>query len=501
MVSLLNRIKALQFSFLLKIIGLVPLIIWAYYYINYDLWYDEVCSLELFVLTDWKTTMFYYPAPNNHVLYNLINQVVTRLIDLRDINLITENVFIFRSFQLGVTLLTVYYSSLLVKQFFKENYNGLVFVILLTTIPFLNFSLQLRGYITSALFLVMLVFYSMKYVKSNDSYSKTLIVLCSFLLLYTLPSNLYFLVSIWVLNLYFWIYYKRKDLTLSKKHFNVLVCIGIGSVLALLFYLPIIDQVVNNKYSSRSVKGVFQVVYTLKSILIGFLSKRYFLLFLVIPGVYLFLKEFNKKNLFWYLIFILFLPFLFSFLHQKNAFQRVFIPLAPIFSIVMALSISYLLSKVPNSKIRNAILLILSVYCVSVFVKEIKNNYHTISKNMIDNEILIQNSYQNYYLGSFFKQDNVAKLLNAEYNNAPVFIFNHIDTPSTELYLRKYDIPFSTIDSLNNIFKKEIDSTIFIITSHLKSTLTSLDEYEKLEIKVRTSNNSFTSIIQCNFKN
>ena len=137
------------------------MIFWTFRYVSSDLWYDEVYTLEHFTLVDFSTTVFYYPAPNNHIFYNLINQLLSRLFGLRDILTAESHSFIFRNFQFLISLVTAYFLVHIVKKYVSIKNSLLVLVILFTTIPFMNFSLQLRGYGLSTLLVIMLVYFSL----------------------------------------------------------------------------------------------------------------------------------------------------------------------------------------------------------------------------------------------------------------------------------------------------------------------------------------------------
>lgn len=481
------------------LLGLVPMAIWCCHYINYDLWYDEVYSLEEFALKDFTTTLFYYPAPNNHIFYNLTTQVISRVFGYRDIFSVEANTYVFRGFQLIISLLTAFLSVHILKRFLGYKSSFLLYAILFTTIPYLNFSLQLRGYNMSALFIVMLVYFSWSYISAKNLFSIIMVSISSLLLLYTIPSNLYVLVAFGLLLFCSWLYYYSKKDAVSKGYFGAMVAVILGAALAFLLYLPILEDVMFNKYSNRGPFGLLYSFHVLRIAVFDFFSNRFFLLLLLLPGLFVFLKKNSGKERYYFLFLaVLFvLPFVLSFLHQKAPFPRVFVPLAPIFCMLLAIPVAKFIDtdlKVYQTRILQ---ILVPVYCVLVFFNELVKNDTIISKNMVDHNIESQDLYRNYYLGSFFKQDSTMHYLSKIYDDFPVVKFHQRDQPSTDMYLRKYKIPFREIDTMTAITKdlKEFGK-VYILTSFKNNTLTALKEIDSIETAVITPKYAFTNLIR-----
>ncbi|WP_347374294.1 hypothetical protein [Aequorivita sp. Q41] len=488
--------------YILTLLGLVPLGFWCFYYIDYDLWYDEVYSLEEFALQGFSTTMFYYPAPNNHIFYNLTSLIISKVFGLRDIFSVEAHVYIFRSFQLVISLLTAFFSVRILKQFFGYKSSFLLYAILFTTIPYMNFSLQLRGYNMSALFLVMLVYYSWNYISAKKTLSLFMVLISSMLLLYTIPSNLYALVAFWLILFSSWFYYFKKSATISKFYLKPLTYISIGVVLTFLLYLPILEDVIFNKYSNSKPMTFLFSFYVLKITSIGFFSNRFFLLLLFLPGIYVFYKKssFNEKYYFLSLAALCFLPFFLSFLHQKGPFPRVFVPLAPIFCMVFTIVLVKFIDSLALYQTR-ILQILVSLYCAFVFINEFDKNDTLISKSMVEANVEPQGLSRNFYLGSFYKQDETMKLLGDVYKDYPVVKLYQRDKPSTDLYLRKYKIPFTEIDTLSDISPKlKTYGKVYILTSYKKNILSELKNCDSLEASVLTPEYSFTNIIEVTTK-
>lgn len=483
--------------YLLTILGFVPLAIWCYQYIDYDLWYDEVYSLEEFALKDFSTTLFYYPAPNNHIFYNLTTQFISRVFGYRDIFSVEAHTYIFRGFQLLISLLTAFLSVRILKRFFGYKSSFLLYAILFTTIPYMNFALQLRGYNMSALFVIMLVYYSWSYISSKEIFSIFMVLISSLLLLYTIPSNLYVLVAFGFLLFCSWLYYYRKKDSVSQLYFKAMAAVSIGAGLAFLFYLPILEDVIFNKYSNRGPFGLLYSFHVLRIAVVDFFSNRFFLLLLLLPGLFIFYNKSSTKEryFFSFLAALFIVPFVFSFFHQKAPFPRVFVPLAPIFCLILTIPI---VKFIDNLKLYQTRILqvLVSVYCIFIFLNEMDKNDTIISKNMVDNNSETQDLYRNFYLGSFYKQDSTMNYLSNIYNNFPVVKYQQRDQPSTDLYLRKYNIAFSEVDTITAISKELKESgKVYVLTSFKNKTLEALEKLDSIKVNVLSPKYAFTNII------
>jgi len=489
--------KAKTIGYLFTLLGFVPMAIWCFHYIDYDLWYDEVYSLEEFALRDFSTTLFYYPAPNNHIFYNFTTQLISRAFGYRDIFSAEAHTYIFRGFQLIISLLSAFLSVRILKRFFGYKSSFLLYSILFTTIPYMNFSLQLRGYNMSALFLVMLVYFSWTYISDKKNLSLFIVLICSLLLLYTIPSNLYVLVAFGFLLFCSWLYYYRKRENISRLYFNVMISVIGGAVLAFFLYLPILEDVMFNKYSNRGPFGLLYSFHVLRIAVVDFFSNRYFLLLLLLPGLFIFYKKSSIKERYYFLFLaaLFVVPFVLSFLHQKAPFPRVFVPLAPIFCIILTILIVKFIDtlKVYQTRILQVVV---SVYCIIVFLKEMDRNNVIISKNIVENNMETQDLYRNFYLGSFYKQDSTMNYLSKIHNNYPVVKYDQRDQPSTDLYLRKYNIPFSEVDTITAISRELKErGKVYVLTSFKNRTVDALNKIDSIEIEVLSPEYAFTNII------
>jgi hypothetical protein len=495
--------KNKQIRLILLCLGILPFAYWLYKYVNIDLWYDEVYSISHFVLGGFTKTLFNYPLPNNHVFFNFTSQLISRFFNIRDLNQIAEHVYIFRLFQALITLFTAYYSLRIVKRFFKLDYSLLVIPILFTTIPFMNFSLQLRGYNMSSLFLIMILYHTWAFLEKGEKRDSVFIVISSVLLIYTIPSNIYMLASILIILYLFFFYHKNQNKTDAKTYYKAITLIVLGLGIAIFLYLPILKNIIFNRFSSREASSVFYSFELLPNLFLAFLSKRYLLVILFITGCWFFVrKSTNKeKELLFFVLLLFITPFTLSFLHQKLPFQRVFISLSPIFCILISIPIIKLLEKIPKTSITTICAFILSIYCISVFLNEMKNNDIEISDKLVNRGIVAQNIYQNYYVSNSFNQKRTIEYLKSISGNKTVILYNQLDLPSTRLYLEMNGINFINVKTKEKLEQIILSNeTSILLTSFKKITFNDLGEINTIKSTIVMDKYPVTNIFRINKK-
>ncbi|MEZ4652996.1 MAG: hypothetical protein R3E12_05135 [Candidatus Eisenbacteria bacterium] len=178
-----------QVGLLLALAG-ITFVLWGVHYAHIDLWWDELDSLTEYALVTFQTTVTKYPYPNNHIFFNLFDNGLTRVWGVRDIYQIMERVAFLRwhsgdpAEPLGLHLL-------------RGSTGARVPVgaprSLVTSLPFLNFAMQLRGYGLSMFFVAGLLFHCALRRERVSLVSALVTAVFSFALLYTVPSNVYFL--------------------------------------------------------------------------------------------------------------------------------------------------------------------------------------------------------------------------------------------------------------------------------------------------------------------
>ncbi|MEX0596117.1 MAG: hypothetical protein WD512_06410, partial [Candidatus Paceibacterota bacterium] len=318
-------------------------------------------------------------------------------------------------------------------------------------------------------------------------------------LIYTIPSNIYMLASILVTFFLYSIYYKKLKKKDVRTYYKAIIFIVLGIGIAIILYLPILKNIIFNEFSTREASSIFYSLELMPKLFLAFLSKRYLLVILFIIGCWLFVRqsEQKEKKLHFFLLLIFLIPFILSFIHQKFPFQRVFISLSPIFSILITVPILFSIQKIKNSSLKKYFAFIVTIYCIVVFLYEMKNNDIEISNKLVTKGEITQDIYQNYYLSSSFNQSETMKYLKSISGNKDVFLYNQIDYPSTYLYLTINEVNFTAVESKKKLEQIILNNDTTILLSSFKSELSNeLNNINEIETTVLMDKYPITNIIR-----
>jgi hypothetical protein len=300
------------------------------------------------------------------------------------------------------------------------------------------------------------------------------------------------------LSLYF-LYHKRAKRIESQGYFQVIILIGTGLLISFLLYRPVLDGVLNNKFSSTEASHLFVSIECLPQILSAFLSNRFLLLPFIFVGLVLLFRRVNSRQneCFFILLCLLVLPFVLSFFHQKMPFQRTFVILGPIFCVLITTGLLQLIQRIPNLKLTLFCLLFIPCYSSFVFIKEMKKNEVVIEENLQEGGRQVQNIYQNYYLSKTYNPRKSSKYLGAISRKSPIIVYSQIDLEATSLYLRKNGLEFIIVDSFGGLkaILKENDKA-FVLTSYETLTMTELSDIRGFENSVVMDEFPINTIIQ-----
>jgi len=454
-------------AYIIIFISLGPLIVWWVNHINSDLHFDEIMSLEKFAIVDYITSLTYYPVTNNHIFFNLINNIISRIFGVHDIYHILDHTYILRIFQAILSLITILYSFLLIKRFFNKSYAFIVVIILITTIPFLNISLQLRGYNMSMMFFVMIIYYSWLYMKVEKTNQFILLIIISVLFVYTIPSNLYFLLSIYFtigFEFIFDIYrfHKYNDSTSNrqikylqtrrgKNYIRLFVSWIIVCTVTLIIYFPVLNDLIGI-YNTQSVRNNRFFVFTkmLPDIVYYFFSERWIFFILIASGIWLmFRKKIPGREKFISLLTIFFLSFFLFFLHNKYSPDRTFSILIPVFAILLSLCIIYNIALLIQSRsLKIIFVLLVTIYTMSNYLIRTNNNEKEII-TLIESGKRHRRIYKSYFHSKTYNPKEIAQIISKDSEEKPLVLMAHeIDWASLIVYLKKLNIPSYSIVQL-----------------------------------------------------
>ena len=329
------------------------------YRLTLDFWLDEMISIIRHIKHSLYSVIFSYPAPNNHVFTNMLSNIYLRLIGLHDMRIVLQHPYLLRLPYViagAAAVLVIAYTAH--RQIGK--WAGYLAVILFTTtIPMLNFLAQVRGYSFTLLFSSLVTFFVLEYRRSQSRYSILGLTAGSFLLLYTIPSNIYYLLSLILFLTLAVIFSKdrfRKDqisfqagrFIFLGREFTLVASIATGMVVAVIFYLPVIRQILNNQYVTTA--GLFQgTVFkdVFFDLIQHLLSGRAWLFipagigFFWLTARALLARESEKLYFAGLNLGLFMLPFLLSFLRGDEPFERVFLVSFPNLILAAAMGLDF----------------------------------------------------------------------------------------------------------------------------------------------------------------
>lgn len=450
----------------MALIALGPLIYWFSLKLHQDLWWDEIISLKDYALEGFTTTITTYPDPNNHILFNIINGLIVQLFGWNNIYEVLESSFLLRVVQAVFALITLIYTYKIASNFFSKNFAFIAIALLCSTIPFLNFSLQLRGYNLSAMLLVMCVYYTWSYIKEKKSAYLIVASILVFTSLYTLPSNIYFFFGLGLTLLFEWVKGLQtvKSSDDKRKHNKGYLLMALSGAIALLLcylaYTPVMENLLHNRFVDASPrKNAYALNTIFPNVIKSFFSYRWLLFLLPLPFI-IFRKKLkqqkstNKKSKAIYLLFFFVLPFVFSSIHNKQPFERTFVVLAPFFILFLSYFIIRILELFKHKKILVSSLgYAILIYLCSTALYQLHANENILEKNLEEGK-REQNIYRNYYLSKNFQPNKVAQTISKLNLNEEVLLVDELDRVSFTFYLKMQNISSQAIINIRD--KKQV---------------------------------------------
>jgi hypothetical protein len=346
-----------------------------------DFWLDEVMSIVRHIEPSISSALFWYPVPNNHVFSNFISGIYVRLLGLDSL----QDLLGRAGGWIAVGLLT-------------------------TTVPFLNFSVQVRGYSLTFLSAILLFYFALMYLRTSARAKAVWIGILSFTLFYLIPLNLYFLLAVmftfgiqWIMDLrqgrWKTLSLRREHFVFSSQNLTVVLMVLLGLLAAVGAYVPIFDKVFGNRYVET--EGFFNgtvFLDALPNFLRYFSSNREPILAIGLVGVLLGLRRAVRAKQqetldFLYLGFsISALPYIFSFVRGDNPFERVFLNTMPVLMLLLAFGFMVILEEIKRlfpdrERVTNLALAVLILLPLPVFIGTYQEIESTIYENLAEEKI------------------------------------------------------------------------------------------------------------------
>jgi len=464
------------FKYFPELILLIIFFVIQLEHINADFWNDELYTLKHFVFTSFLTTITDYHVPNNHIFFNLLNNAYLKITNIGSLHSLMDHPYKLRILSIFYSLLVLIFTYLIAKQFLNRTVGLLSVVVLMTTIVFHNFNHQIRGYALSTLFLMIIVYLCLAYLKSNRRHQLFLLSFIVCLFIYTIPSNLLPVISILVfLSCFFLIHHYKELKWISKSAFIKLICqpsflliiaIIIGVGMALCLYSWIFTDVFFNPYvESKKPFQLSQLTFYVPHIADGFASQRWMMLILFLTGFAINFAQIKKwlSPLFLF-IAICTLPILMVFIGGNKAPLRVFVVIMPLMSLISAIGLYAFWGLIEKwFKYDLLFITIVVVYCLITFRGELKAIDQKLLNDIITNDRSHQLDYQ-YYAARYQPLEDVSSFKEDHYNKKYPVIIKGCEPHGITNYLKKFKIEFYQWQAFDSLVA-EYDS-LYIVTNH-----------------------------------
>jgi hypothetical protein len=464
------------FYITLLIAQLILLILYLIPQINNDLWNDEIYTLNHFTFVPlWKTCTDYH-VPNNHIFFNLVNNIFLKGIGIDSLYDLMDHPWIIRLIPLTYSIITIIVTYFIGRKFFNRSTAYISIIILLTTIPFLNYAVQVRGYSLSMMLFTILLFYVMSFKTSVKTQKLFIISVLTALLAYTIPSNIYF---IGALVFFFFIrflynYFSKIHLNIKASgsliDLSIVIALTSGVGLALFLYYPVFYNVFFNGYVSRNSMDVFFSTDLFISISEKLISYRWLLLFISVTGAVLIIiykKQLKINTVFLMMfIFLYVFPFAISTLRGDRPPDRVFIILTPVFSILFSAGMVYSIQKHRRLEKFNILWILLIFITSNASYAYGINKIKTQLMNDLNGDGRSQDVLNNYYQWYFHPNNEVLLLKKLYEPGKSIVVVAGGEPYDLPVYLQKNKIPFHNENYLDSLSNQ--DSSIYVFCTHIE---------------------------------
>jgi len=395
--------------------------------------HDENAMLLYFGYAPLKTIVTNYWDANNHIFHTILVKLMGSWFG-------EENAFAIRfpSLIFGVTSLYIIYRMAF--DLFNSLLVARIALLIAALSPIhIHYSQTARGYGLIIFFSTAMILLSLKvFCEEASTFRGILIIICGFLSVWTLPTNLYFLFGLgtWVLLVLFLPdsekqFFIDNEQRKQKALFFLKVALGIAC-LCLAAYAPVLDQLIETLKNHKTTHTDSIQWQGLDALIPGILEKVFpniLLIFLPLLILGLFYKNSNGYSYRSLLLMVFFMPFIFVFMNDMRGYPRNYLYNLPLLIVFMAAGMvqagTFFSRWFNNDDVRRWTALgICGVYCIlSVRVlfhqyyptlaisggKEIKKN---ISKYIQPHDLIAVQSSQDFIYTRKQYKDNLINIYN-----------------------------------------------------------------------------------------
>lgn len=216
--------------------------------------YDEVFSAYFFAAKSPILSWVYYPLPNNHILFNIINGLISKF----GFNPLTSARFLS---VVCTLLLTIRLQRYVQKGSEDKILSALIVVGIILSWPLIGFSFQGRGYAMLALISWLSLENWLEFLSKNDVKSYKWHWIWNVVGICVVPSYLYQIIGFGILHLFFY----QRFVPIVRK---ILPVCGYSIIVMFLFYFPSfsisgMNSFTSNKYVKPEGTPLFSFIQNL----------------------------------------------------------------------------------------------------------------------------------------------------------------------------------------------------------------------------------------------
>lgn len=444
-----------QYKWFVRLVLLLTLVFFGYkaaFFLNNDFWQDEIYTLHHFVFVPWRTVLTDYHSTNNHIVFNVLVKAIAGLLGVQTLPEAIATPYVIRLIPLSFAVLSAVVFFLGLQKYYGRPFALVGVSFLCTSIVFVDFSVQARGYSLSILFTTLLFFTLLKVV-NRPQYRLGVIALffLNALNLLCLPTNIYISLSL-LLLCFVLIAIPAASLVFFNKNLprfifvSVAVSIAMSTVLVLLYYRWLLQmQPENPLISSFKLMNIRNAVQAL-AVFYHFADYKFYVFGLLLIWLIAFLKK-GRLNYSAVVLpaFLFFAPFLFFFIHGAIIIQRTFLPLLPFFAMIMAAVLTELAGLKWGKRIAAYVPL------TNILVLTISFNYLLASSKQNNRQSVHEHDLRNHYYLVNFNAREVALAARQYAGTRPVLVWDDYGGTGICYYLESFRIPFVEYNGQANL--------------------------------------------------
>jgi hypothetical protein len=440
-------------------------------YLLLDFWNDELYTLRYFVYESFRTIFTDYHVPNNHIGLNFLLRGYLLLIGEDTLFQLMDHPWRLRILPLAWAVFTIWLLYLAGREWLGATAGWIAALLLVTSLPFLNFALQIRAYGASMLCMSGILYLSLRVLyRKEHKRSLAGLALLSAMSLYLVPSNLYMLLGglagSAALLLKDWkkIANSRPAELVALPPLKLFSAILTGVFLGMLCYLPVFGQVFSNPYVTYEPFKWEHLQYYPREILFAFTAGRWLLVFFLLAGMLnvSFLKK--HLNILLFLCILLLVPLLLVFVLGNAAPQRAFLALLPAYCLLLCFGIRSVIERSADGRSwQRALLLLILAYTTVVALLEKKQASDHVLQDLTEwrrSQDLIHQYYSFHY--EPLRQVNTLQSLYHPHRDGILQLGG--EDYGLPIYLEKYHLPFEKDKNPDSLLLKH--DTVFILTNH-----------------------------------